>query len=144
MYTQLGTAAASAAILMATVAIAQAQARRGASAGQTDRPIAAAQSNAAAGHVQAPAEDQGRYRHHNGRWWYWLPENRWVVWQRGAWVPYSAGMFAESRVNSLSTRRYSYDSQPQGSSRGYRASRAFGSSRSIRYAGSKINFDYLP
>jgi hypothetical protein len=140
----LRPAATSAAILVATVAISQAQSRSGASARQPDRPVAAAESNAAADHVQAPAEAQGRYRRHNGRWWYWLPENRWVVWQRGAWVPYAPGMFADRGVIGRSTQRYSYDSQPLGYSRGYGAPRAFGSSRSIRYAGSKINFDYLP
>jgi hypothetical protein len=27
-----------------------------------------------------------RYRRHDGRWWYWLPENRWVVWSDDRWV----------------------------------------------------------
>ncbi len=27
-----------------------------------------------------------RYRQHEGRWWYLLPDNRWVVWSDGAWI----------------------------------------------------------
>jgi hypothetical protein len=34
------------------------------------------------------ASDQWRYRFHDGRWWYWLPSNSWVVWSNSTWVPY--------------------------------------------------------
>jgi hypothetical protein len=31
-------------------------------------------------------DNQWRYRQYEGRWWYWLPSNRWVMWQDGRWV----------------------------------------------------------
>jgi len=27
-----------------------------------------------------------RFRKHNGKWWYWLPSKRWVVWNGRKWV----------------------------------------------------------
>ncbi len=27
------------------------------------------------------------YRWHEGRWWYWMPENKWMVWTGSTWVP---------------------------------------------------------
>jgi hypothetical protein len=37
----------------------------------------------------APAGGESwRYRQHNGRWWYWLPSNRWVIWDGGQWIDY--------------------------------------------------------
>jgi hypothetical protein len=39
------------------------------------------------GNQPAARDDiQWRYRQHEGRWWYWLPSNRWVMWQDGRWV----------------------------------------------------------
>lgn len=29
-----------------------------------------------------------RYRWHNSRWWYWTPEEKWVVWTGTTWVPF--------------------------------------------------------
>jgi len=46
-------------------------------------------ANAATPGVQtqtAPNSDQWRFRQFNGRWWYWLPANRWVVWHNNAWI----------------------------------------------------------
>jgi uncharacterized protein YkwD len=31
-------------------------------------------------------DETWRYRWHEGRWWYWLPSERWVVWLDGRWV----------------------------------------------------------
>ncbi len=28
------------------------------------------------------------YRWHEARWWYWMPENYWMVWTGSTWVPY--------------------------------------------------------
>jgi hypothetical protein len=109
--------------------------------------------NALAGQTQfanapAPLPNTGRYRHHNGRWWYWMPDNRWVVWQRNTWVPYSSGMFARqsssaNRVGSSMGRRYSYQPQPEVYYPNY-GWRLQGYSRGVRSAGSKVRGDYLP
>ena len=42
--------------------------------------------------VAAPSvvDNSWRYRNHNGKWWYWLPSNRWTIWSNGAWVDYVA------------------------------------------------------
>jgi hypothetical protein len=34
--------------------------------------------------------DRGRYRWDGGRWWYWLPSNRWMYYNDGNWVDYSS------------------------------------------------------
>ncbi len=31
-----------------------------------------------------------RYRYNNGAWWYWLPANRWMYYDNGAWQDYAA------------------------------------------------------
>jgi hypothetical protein len=28
------------------------------------------------------------YRWHEGRWWYWMPDSRWMVWTGSTWVPF--------------------------------------------------------
>jgi hypothetical protein len=38
--------------------------------------------------VQYAAPDW-RYRFFNGRWWYWLPSDRWAVWNGSTWVLYA-------------------------------------------------------
>jgi hypothetical protein len=99
------------------------------------------------------AVQPGQVIRHQGHWWFRQPNQQWVVWQNNAWTPYKAGMFPSA--NARTTRRYSYEPQLQsgyptrgyygsGYPRMYRAPGAFGSSRSIRYAGSKANFDYAP
>jgi hypothetical protein len=29
-----------------------------------------------------------RYRFHEGRWWYWMPDQRWMVYENGRWVEF--------------------------------------------------------
>ena len=41
----------------------------------------------AAARLAAPS---WRYRHHDGRWWYWLPSNSWAVYENQRWVAYDA------------------------------------------------------
>ncbi|HEY4312621.1 MAG TPA: hypothetical protein VGN12_24440 [Pirellulales bacterium] len=102
---------------------------------------------AAAAQHHAGAQDS-RVQRHNGHWWFYTAQNNWLVWQNNAWVPYSAGMFAGNQTASQPVRRYSYNPGNQGNSGYYprlnRAPGAYGSNRSIRYAGSKINADYAP
>ena len=38
--------------------------------------------------VANPGGDQWRYRWHNGPWWYWTTENRWVYRNGNAWINY--------------------------------------------------------
>jgi hypothetical protein len=42
---------------------------------------------------QAAAPEQWRYVSHNGEWWYWLPQNRWVYWRNEKWNDYSPQSF---------------------------------------------------
>lgn len=110
-------------------------------------------ANPSATQSQAASKPNQPIRH-MGHWWFQTKDQQWLVWQNNAWAPYKAGMFAgqSNRTATRSTRRYAYEPQmqtqrgyyPQGYPRMYRAPGAFGSSRSIRYAGSKANFDYAP
>jgi hypothetical protein len=36
----------------------------------------------------AATQPSSRYQWHEGRWWYWLPENRWVYWENSRWNDY--------------------------------------------------------
>jgi hypothetical protein len=114
---------------------------------QPARPAIAAH-NPSTTSAPAPSANQWRYRRHGGRWWYWMPDNRWVVWQRNAWAPYSPGMFArESTVvdnaRYATGRRYSYRPQPEVYYPNY-GWRLEGYSRGVRSAGSKVRGDYMP
>ena len=149
MHALLRTAAVATIFFVAASAIARAQDSQGTGDAKAAAGQAAVTQQDAQGQQAAQAHDgnQSRYRRHNGRWWYWTHNNNWVVWHNNAWAPYTAGMFAGERatVSRQPVRRYSYDPvQGNYSPRIYRAPRAFGDSRSIRYAGSKINADYAP
>jgi len=43
------------------------------------------------GNAQLPQHGQcdisWRYRLSSSHWWYWSPENRWLIWTGGTWVP---------------------------------------------------------
>jgi hypothetical protein len=39
-------------------------------------------------------DQQWRFTYHNGEWWYWLPENRWVYWRNDRWNDYNPQTFA--------------------------------------------------
>lgn len=30
--------------------------------------------------------EEWRYKQHNGTWWYWMPENYWMVYRNNAWT----------------------------------------------------------
>lgn len=38
--------------------------------------------------ARSAAVDRSRYRYHEGRWWYWLPEGRWAIWGDNQWTIY--------------------------------------------------------
>jgi hypothetical protein len=61
------------------------------------------------GHVSGQGDDQNRWRFkwHNNVWWYWTPQNNWVVWIDNQWQPYSPGMFSSSNTGSYATESYS-------------------------------------
>jgi hypothetical protein len=61
-------------------------------------------SNANAAVATNQSGDQWRYRWHNGIWWYWTPENRWVYRNGNEWTNY------EPAVTAVPDARYS--SQP--------------------------------
>ncbi len=56
-----------------------------------DKAAAEDEASASAAPAAAPGGKQGerwRYRYHQGRWWYWLPAERWVVWDGNEWEAY--------------------------------------------------------
>lgn len=37
-----------------------------------------------------------RYRWHEGQWWYWTPQERWMVHRNGSWTDYAAAISTPS------------------------------------------------
>jgi hypothetical protein len=50
---------------------------------------------------QKQDDQQWRFTFHNGEWWYWLPENRWVYWRNNRWNDYDPQTFAYRHVPSV-------------------------------------------
>ena len=75
-----------------------------------------------------PSGDQWRYRLHNGTWWYWTPENRWIYRNGNDWVNYEPTPAVAPGPSSASQPAYGYYgpnfygnySTPYGYSTGYR------------------------
>jgi hypothetical protein len=42
----------------------------------------------------SPDQNAWRYVWHNGAWWYWLPQQKWVYWQSNHWNDYNPPAFA--------------------------------------------------
>lgn len=40
-----------------------------------------------------PAELKWRYKWHNGQWWYWSPDERWMIWDRNSWTIYDPATY---------------------------------------------------
>jgi hypothetical protein len=82
--------------------------------------------NAAAVAVN-PSADQWRYRWHNGNWWYWTPEDRWVYRTGNEWTNYEPavtfapqpGDAAQLPQGDYSPRPWGYYSRPYGYATGY-------------------------
>src|SRR6185312_16974759 len=61
--------------------------------------------------VAAPRPDAWRYQFHKGHWWYYQPDNTWLLWNGSVWTAYSgleAGIAGRpapvDRVNPYSAR----------------------------------------
>jgi hypothetical protein len=39
--------------------------------------------------IQTKDQNKWRYVVHNGEWWYWMPDNRWVFWRNNKWNDYN-------------------------------------------------------
>ncbi len=50
------------------------------------------------------APDAWRYRWNDGRWWYWMPEKKWMMWTGSAWVPYDQFSGSNSYSQSSAIR----------------------------------------
>lgn len=78
-----------------------------------------------------PDANQWRYRYHNGRWWYWMPSNRWMIHDGANWISqndfnarfqarYTGPRFREYSTPYYGGNRYGtgyrggyYDNRPQ-------------------------------
>jgi hypothetical protein len=40
-----------------------------------------------------PNELKWRYKWHNGQWWYWSPDERWMIWERNSWSIYDPATY---------------------------------------------------
>ncbi len=40
-----------------------------------------------------PNELKWRYKWHNGQWWYWSPDERWMIWDKNSWSVYDAATY---------------------------------------------------
>lgn len=93
--------------------------------GDAGNPAAIAPSDSVA---PAPSGEKWRFKWHSGRWWYWLPSERWVYWHGDHWEDYLPPP-PEPTVVYRPAQTYYYPSQ------GY-----YGTGYGIRYYGS----DYSP
>ncbi|MEX2114639.1 MAG: hypothetical protein WD845_15705 [Pirellulales bacterium] len=63
--------------------------------------------------------DDWRYKYHSGRWWFWQPNNSWVIWDGYAWSPYRPGEYRTGYRGGYYRYPGSYD-------RGYRRGDYYG------------------
>jgi hypothetical protein len=40
-----------------------------------------------------PNELKWRYKWHNGQWWYWSPDERWMIWDKNSWSIYDPATY---------------------------------------------------
>jgi len=96
-------------------------------------PSAGIPANAAGAALVNPSGDQWRYRWHNGHWWYWTPENRWVYRNGNQWTSYPPALpvppallvapdpsyASQPAYGNYAPNPYGYYSSPYGYSTGY-------------------------
>ncbi len=72
--------------------------------------IALAAANVQARDASAPkySSPNWRYRWFEGRWWYWLPQNKWVYWSGSNWKPYEP----TGQARTYTSYYGNYDAQP--------------------------------
>jgi hypothetical protein len=68
----------------------------------------AAQAQYASTNVGVQANNDWRYTWHNGQWWYWTPENRWMIHYNGSWAPYSPSTYA-AMMNPMQYQQRNYN-----------------------------------
>jgi hypothetical protein len=71
------------------------------------------------------ADETWRYRKHNGKWWYWLPSNRWVVWNGREWAVHKSPQQVASGDSNV-RRSFSHSPSNQSSRWGSRRYDRFG------------------
>jgi hypothetical protein len=91
----------------------------------------AANQNAQAG---ADRNARWRFRQHNGEWWYWTPQNTWMIHRGGNWIVYDPNTYTVPQTYSSGGGYYVEPgySNRQYYSRGYRsgyAPRSYGYSQ---------------
>jgi hypothetical protein len=75
--------------------------------------------NANAGVAANQSGDRWRYRWHNGAWWYWTPENRWIYSRGSQWFNYDPAVVAVPGVRYSGQPAYGYYPGPYRYSVGY-------------------------
>jgi hypothetical protein len=48
------------------------------------------------GTTAASSGESWRFQRFEGRWWYWMPDNRWVYWDNCRWVPFGSHAVASN------------------------------------------------
>jgi hypothetical protein len=111
----------------------------------TQQQLQADNQAAAAGIAATAANDRGaqwRFRQHNGEWWYWTPQNTWMIHRNGNWIAYNPATYTVPQSFSV---QQSYSQgyvqpgyvQPGYSNRIYRGDGQY-------YSGRRYNSGYAP
>lgn len=83
------------------------------SEGRADEPDKSGAPPAVASSDNGPKPEGGgetwRFRRHQGQWWYWLPSEKWVVWNGERWVNHVPQ--ATTRSSNGRGARYAYPPQ---------------------------------
>jgi len=70
--------------------------------------------------VSQQNNDQWRYKYHNNHWWYFQPDNSWVIYHSNNWVPYNTATYSNYYPSTTSySGRYSAGYAPGYNQGGY-------------------------